>query len=61
MPGTKGDSETGQLSFRVPPDMLVLLDSLVGTLHGANRSDVARNLIRAHLFTIYPAGKLPLA
>jgi hypothetical protein len=58
MPETIDDKKGAPLSFRVPPDMVEMLDSLRGSLHGTTRSDVARNLIRDRLLTIYPKGKI---
>lgn len=49
MPKKKFDVETEAVSFRLPVDTLALIDSLVGTLYGSSRADVARSLIQDRL------------
>ena len=34
-----------QTALRLPPAALLMVDELIGSIYGTNRSDVARNLI----------------
>lgn len=58
MPATKIKVETEPVSFRLSKDVLTLVDSLVGTIHGNSRTEVVRQLMLDRLKDIYPTGRL---
>jgi hypothetical protein len=59
MPANKVPIEKEPVSFRLSADVLVLVDSLVGTIHGSSRTDVVRSLALDRLKEIFPTGRLP--
>jgi hypothetical protein len=61
MPKTTKKVDKEGVSFRLSKDVLTLVDSLIGTIHGDTRAAVVQSLMKDQLKKIFPTGRLPKA